>query len=279
MSEVVYQGDVLPPRFSNRPNRSARALRPAESASSTALAASLADQFGALDLFERLAAIRALISGRIAFTTSFGLEDQDIAHAIFSQALAIDVATLDTGRLFPETYDAWAETERRYATRIRAFTPEHRSVEGLVARQGINGMRSSVAARLDCCAVRKVAPLARILDGSTAWITGIRAEQSADRARLSPASFDKQRQLIKVNPLFDWTRERTLDFVRTHEVPYNRLHDRGFLSIGCAPCTRAVAPGEPERAGRWWWEQTQTKECGLHIADDGRAKRGTPPQL
>ena len=107
----------------------------------------------------------------------------------------------------------------------------------------------------------------------------MRANQSLERSTLAPASFDPQRRLIKVNPLFDWTRERTFEFVRAHEVPYNALHDRGFLSIGCAPCTRAVAPGETERAGRWWWEQTQTKECGLHIADDGRAKRGTPPQL
>jgi len=115
--------------------------------------------------------------------------------------------------------------------------------------------------------------LARALDGSAAWITGIRADQSADRARFAPASFDQRRRLIKVNPLFDWTRERTFEFVRTHGVPYNALHDRGFLSIGCAPCTRAVAPGEPERAGRWWWEQADKKECGLHGAADNRAMR------
>jgi phosphoadenosine phosphosulfate reductase len=139
-------------------------------------------------------------------------------------------------------------------------------VEGLIARQGIDGLRSSVAARLACCDIRKVAPLAPALHSAAAWITGIRADQSADRARFSPASFDERRQLIKVNPLFDWTRERTFEFVRTHNVPYNALHDRGFLSIGCAPCTRAVAPGEPERAGRWWWEQAERKECGLHVA-------------
>jgi len=224
------------------------------------------ERFPALDLFERLAAIRSEIPGRVVFTTSFGLEDQAIAHAIFAQALAIDVATLDTGRLFPETYDVWAQTERRYGVHVLAFAPEHRAVETLIAGQGIDGFRSSVEARLDCCTVRKVAPLARALDGSAAWITGLRADQSADRAQLAPALFDEEHGLVKVNPLFDWTRERTREFVRAHDVPCNALHERGFLSIGCAPCTRAVMPGEPERAGRWWWEQSQKKECGLHAA-------------
>lgn len=279
MSDFGFHTAAPPLRFSDRPARSARAPQSAEPASSTTLAASLAEQFSALDLFERVAAIRSLIPGRIVFTTSFGLEAQALAHAIFSQGLAIDAATLDTGRLFPETYDVWAETEQRYGIRIAAFVPEHKSVEALVARQGINGLRSSIAARLDCCAARKVVPLARVLDGSAAWITGMRADQSADRVGIAAASFDQRRQLIKVNPLFDWTRERTFEFVRAHEVPYNVLHDRGYLSIGCAPCTRAVAPGEPERAGRWWWEQAGIKECGLHIADDGHALRASPPQV
>src|SRR5580692_12778720 len=188
------------------------------------LAAKLADEFAGLDLFGRVAAVRSLVSGRIVFTTSFGLEAQALAHAIFSQGLAIDVATLDTGRLFPETYDVWARTERRYGVRVLAFTPEHRAVEAMIARQGIDGFRSSVEARLDCCAVRKVVPLARALDGAAAWITGLRADQSADRAQVLPALFDEERGLIKVNPLFDWTRERTRDFVRVHDVPCNALH-------------------------------------------------------
>ncbi len=218
------------------------------------------------DLFQRLAAIRALIVGRIVFTTSFGLEDQAIAHAILSQRLTMDIVTLDTGRLFPETHEVWAETERRYGTRIAAFAPAESSVGALTARQGFDGMRASLAARLDCCAVRKVVPLAQALEGAAAWITGIRADQSADRARFAPVSFDAQRRLIKANPLFDWSRDRAAEFVRAHQVPYNKLHDRRYLSIGCAPCTRAVAPGEPERAGRWWWEQSDKKECGLHTA-------------
>jgi phosphoadenosine phosphosulfate reductase len=277
MSEVAYVGSAPSAPFLDHPGRGAYA-QPTDPDISPALAMSLAaslvsdlaEQFGAMNLFERVAAIRSFISGRIVFTTSFGLEAQALAHAIFSQSLAIDVATLDTGRLFPETHEVWAETERRYGVRIAAFAPEHRSVERLIARQGIGGFRSSVSARLDCCTIRKVAPFARILAGSSAWITGMRADQSADRARLAAASVDKQRQLIKVNPMFDWTREQVLEFVRTNDVPYNALHNRGFLSIGCAPCTRAVAPGEPERAGRWWWEQAEKKECGLHLADEGR---------
>lgn len=235
-----------------------------DSETATAAAEALAAALPALDLFGRLAAIRAHLPGRIVFTTSFGLEDQAIGHAIFLQNLAIDVATLDTGRLFPETHEVWAETEKRYERRVTAFAPSHASLEALVAQQGIGGFRSSLAARLECCNVRKVAPLDRALAGSVGWITGIRAGQSAGRARVSSAAFDERHRLVKVNPLFDWTREQTADFVQAHEVPYNRLHDRGFLSIGCAPCTRAVAPGEPERAGRWWWEQSGKTECGLH---------------
>ena len=251
--------DERPPQVRDRTNAST----PQDAEVGTVIVR-LAAALPGLDLFERLVAIRAQLPGRIVFTTSFGLEDQAIAHAIFSQSLAIDVATLDTGRLFPETHEVWAETEARYGHRVAAFTPAHDSVEALIAQQGIGGLRSSLTARLECCNVRKVAPLDRALAGSAGWITGIRTDQSSGRARLSAVAFDERRRLIKANPLFDWTREQTLDFVRTHEVPYNRLHDRGFLSIGCAPCTRAVAPGEPERAGRWWWEQSEKKECGLH---------------
>lgn len=266
MLEVAHASTARAEQSRGGANRGVHAAQTVDGEIFAAIAGGFVERFAALDLFERLAAIRSGISGRIVFTTSFGLEDQAIAHTIFAQALAIDVATLDTGRLFPETYDVWAETERRYGVRVLAFTPEYRAVEALIAGQGIDGFRSSVEARLDCCAVRKVAPLARALDGSAAWVTGLRADQSADRARVLPALFDEERRLLKVNPLFDWTRERTREFVRIHDVPCNPLHERGFLSIGCAPCTRAVMAGEPERAGRWWWEQSQKKECGLHVA-------------
>lgn len=268
-----------------RSPRAARLDRPAPEAARIRAAAerresasSLAAEFRPLDLFERVAILRRRLPGRVVFTTGFGLDGQAIAHAIFSQALDIDVVTLDTGRLFPETFDVWAATERRYATRIVAIAPDANDVEALLARQGISGFRDSVGARLECCAIRKVAPLTRALKGADAWIAGIRADQSSSRAHFAAVSFDEQRLLIKAHPLFDWTRDQVLAFVRTHGVPYNALHDRGFASVGCAPCTRAVAPGEPERAGRWWWEQAEHKECGLHLSGDGRfAHPGAAP--
>jgi phosphoadenosine phosphosulfate reductase len=221
------------------------------------------DDCVALDLPQRIAAVRRDVCGRVVFTTSFGIEDQAIAHAIFNQAIAIDVVTLDTGRLFPETYELWARTERRYGRRIHAVYPDRVGVESLVACQGINGFYTSVAARKTCCGVRKIEPLRRALVGAAAWITGLRADQSDERAAISFAAVDPHHRLIKVSPLFDWTRERVLGFISEHGIPYNSLHDQGFVSIGCAPCTRAVRPSEPERAGRWWWEQ-EPKECGLH---------------
>jgi phosphoadenosine phosphosulfate reductase len=216
------------------------------------------------DLLTRLAAVRDLVPGRIVFTTSFGIEDQAITHAIFKQNLEIAVVTLDTGRLFPQTYEVWARTERRYGRRIRALYPDRASVETLVARQGIDGFYESVEARRACCAIRKVEPLRRALATAAAWITGLRSDQSWDRAGVAFASGDPDHRLIKISPLSDWTREQVVSFIRQHGVPCNSLHDEGFVSIGCAPCTRAVAPGESERAGRWWWEQQEKKECGLH---------------
>jgi phosphoadenosine phosphosulfate reductase len=218
-----------------------------------------------LDLFGRLKAARETITGRLVFTTSFGLEDQAIVHGIFAGNLDVDVVTLETGRLFPETHNVWAQTEARYGKRIRAFAPDGASVEKLLAEQGIDGFRNSIAARQACCHVRKVVPLARALAGADGWITGLRVEQSVERSDTQLAEHDRARNLIKVNPLFDWSRQRVVDFVATETIPYNVLHDRGFASIGCAPCTRAVGPDEHERAGRWWWEQQDQKECGLHV--------------
>jgi phosphoadenosine phosphosulfate reductase len=216
------------------------------------------------DLMKRVATIRGLVRGRIVFTTSFGIEDQAIAHAIFVHGLEIDVVTLDTGRLFPQTYEVWAQTERLYGRRIRAFYPDRESIEFLVARQGIDGFYASVEARRACCATRKIEPLRRALAGANAWITGLRLDQSQERTGTSFAAGDAEHRLIKASPLFDWTRDRVVAFVREHNVPYNILHDQGFASIGCAPCTRAIGAGESERAGRWWWERHEKKECGLH---------------
>ncbi|MCF8476279.1 MAG: phosphoadenylyl-sulfate reductase [Pseudolabrys sp.] len=234
----------------------------AETAAEVALR--LSQDAGALDLFGRVKTARAAIAGPLTFTTSFGIEDQAIGHAILSQGLDIDLVTLDTGRLFSETHDVWAATEARYGRRIRAVVPERAGLETLIDDQGANGFRNSVAARQACCHVRKVAPLKVALEGAAGWITGLRADQSEHRAEVPFASVDAARGLIKINPLYDWTRADAAAFTADHNVPVNALHARGFLSIGCAPCTRAIQPGEPERAGRWWWEQSGKTECGLH---------------
>lgn len=226
----------------------------------------LAARLRPLALPARLALIDATVDGRLVFTTSFGLEDQALTHALRMAKSRAEIVTLDTGRLFPETYDVWAETEAAYNFRIRAYAPEREAEERFVAESGINGFRHSVAARQACCGFRKVEPLGRALAGAAGWLTGLRAGQSANRAETPLAEADHARGLIKLNPLADWTREALAELIHQNYVPYNVLHDRGFPSIGCAPCTRAVKVGEPERAGRWWWEQAGKQECGLHVA-------------
>jgi phosphoadenosine phosphosulfate reductase len=230
----------------------------------SASALSLSEAMTGMNLADRLEAACASLPGRTVFTTSFGLEDQALAHVIFSRHLPVTVVTLDTGRLFEETYDVWAATEERYGTRIEAFSPDADALAALIGGHGVNGFRRSIAARIACCHTRKVGPLGRALAGATTWITGLRASQSHDRGQTPLAAFDPERGLVKVNPLADWSRERVIAFLSGNDVPCNKLHDRGFASIGCAPCTRAIAPGEPERAGRWWWEDEAKKECGLH---------------
>lgn len=225
------------------------------------------------DPLTRLESLVAGDPGKIVFTTSFGLEDQALTHVIATAGLPIEIVTLDTGRLFPETYALWAETEAKYARRIRAFYPQADAVSAMVADAGINGFYWSKDARLACCGVRKVEPLARALAGAGAWVTGLRSDQSDGRNVVALAERDEARDLLKVAPLHDWTRERTLAFCEDAGVPINPLHAQGFLSIGCQPCTRAVAADEPERAGRWWWESDDAKECGLHVAADGRLVR------
>ena len=230
-----------------------------------AKAARLAPLLADLSPTERIATLRRNVPGKITFTTAFGLEAQVILHLLDGEDLDIDIVTLDTGRLFPETYDLWAETERRYGRRIRAVEPRHADLEMLIDRQGINGFYESREARGSCCHVRKVEPLNRALAGARAWIAGLRGDQSAHRQGMDVVTVDEGHRLLKLNPLFDWTRQAVLDFAKEHDVPINKLHAKGFVSIGCAPCTRAIAPGEPERAGRWWWEQQDHKECGLHL--------------
>jgi phosphoadenosine phosphosulfate reductase len=238
----------------------------------------LAPRLAPLDLNHRLELVRELIPGRIVFTTSFGVEDQFITHSIFTQGLDIDVATIDTGRLFPETYTLWEETEARYSRRIRTVFPVAAATEALVEEQGINGFYKSLTARKACCHVRKVEPLGRLLDGVSGWVTGLRADQSDARATVEIIAFDPGHRTLKINPLADYSREAIVAATEEFSIPVSKLHAAGYLSIGCAPCTRAIAPGESERAGRWWWEQDDRKECGLHVAEDGTLRRGPAPQ-
>ena len=204
----------------------------------------LATLLAGLPPLERIATLRREIAGRITFTTSFGLEDQAIFHWIARSGLDIDVVTLDTGRLFPETYELWAETENRYGIRVRAVYPRHADLEALVSRQGINGFYQSKETRTACCHVRKVEPLNRALAGAQAWVTGLRGEQSVHRAGMGVLELDPERRLLKLNPLFDWTRDALLAFAKEHSVPTNPLYSKGFASIGCAPCTRPIVQSE-----------------------------------
>lgn len=206
--------------------------------------------------------------GRVALASSLGAEDQVLAHLIGTMRLGIRAFTLDTGRLFPETYDLIAATASRYGVPIRVFSPEAAEVEAMVANHGVNLFRDSVAARKRCCEVRKLRPLRRALDGLDAWVCGLRREQSVTREDVRVVELDAANGLVKINPLHAWTEDDVWRFIRANDVPYNPLHDAGFPSIGCAPCTRAIEPGEDIRAGRWWWESAEHRECGLHAHGD-----------
>lgn len=223
----------------------------------------LLNELKEMDLASALQYISMYFPGEVAFSSALGQEDQAIAHAIFVNHLPIKVFSLDTGRLFQETYALWSETEEKYRHKIEAYFPEARQVEDYVASKGINSFYDSVENRKLCCNIRKVQPLARALKGSKIWITGLRANQSENRQQFQMLEWDETFQVIKFNPVINWGYEEMLDYLHKNEVPYNKLHGQGFISIGCAPCTRAVAPGEDARAGRWWWEQSK-KECGLH---------------
>lgn len=202
---------------------------------------------------------------KIAFSTSLSLEDQIITHIIFSNDLNINVFTLDTGRLFYETYSTLNKTNEFYGKKIRVFFPKNIDVENLVNKKGLFSFYESIENRKECCYIRKVEPLNRALNGMQCWITGIRAEHSESRQQMNQVEWDEQRQIIKFHPLLNWKTEQVKDFIKKNNIPYNPLFDKGFVSIGCQPCTRAVKEGENFRAGRWWWEENSKKECGLHI--------------
>lgn len=221
-------------------------------------------EIAGLEPVEALRTLAAQFPGEIVFSTSFGWEDQVITHMIFSNDLPIKVFTLETGRLFPETYYVWNRTMEIYGKPVHAYYPNHEMVEKMVNTKGPNSFYNSVENRKECCAIRKIEPLKRALAGNKCWVTGIRAEQSANRQFMDNVEWDEVNNIVKYHPIYSWTLDDVKAYIKEHNIPYNSLHDRGFPSIGCMPCTRAVQEGEDFRAGRWWWEDQSKKECGLH---------------
>ncbi len=201
---------------------------------------------------------------RVALSSSLGAEDQVLTHMILNLKSEARIFTLDTGRLFPETYDLIDRTNKRYKTKIEVFFPNYSKVEEMVNNKGINLFYESIENRKLCCGIRKIEPLQRAFSTMDAWICGLRAAQAVTRQNIELVEWDDNNHLIKVNPLAGWSEQQVWDYIHQHKVPYNPLHDKGFPSIGCLPCTRAIQPGEDVRAGRWWWENPETKECGLH---------------
>lgn len=213
---------------------------------------------------ESLAVLADLFPGEVVFSTSLGYEDQVISDLILKNNTNIGIFTLDTGRLFAETYMTLQKTNNRYDTKIKVYYPQTDAVENMVSTKGPLSFYESIENRKECCFIRKVEPLNRALKGAKIWVTGIRAEQSGNRHDMPRLEWDEAHQLFKFHPILDWTFEQVKHYVKSNGIPYNPLHDKGFVSIGCAPCTRAIQEGEDFRAGRWWWEDESKKECGLH---------------
>jgi phosphoadenosine phosphosulfate reductase len=214
---------------------------------------------------ESLKTFTTLYPGGTIFTTSFGIEDQTLTHMIFNNDIPIDVVTLDTGRLFPETYRVFSDTIIKYQKKVEVLFPDHAETELMMTEKGPFSFYESKENRIECCRIRKVEPLNRALEGKKVWISGIRADQSDNRKKMEWLEYDEDKKILKFYPLFNWSYEQVRDFIKQNNVPYNTLHDTGFVSIGCEPCTRAIKPGEDFRAGRWWWENDGPKECGCHI--------------
>lgn len=214
---------------------------------------------------ERLGALR----GRegVVLSTSFSAEDQALTHVLVQEKILARIFTLDTGRLHEETHKTHADTIAHYGVTIATYAPEAAAIEHYVAAHGINGFYNSIEQRKGCCGIRKVEPLNRALKDAQIWISGLRREHSDNRSTLKAYEWDEARQILKLYPLIDVAEDVLWGFIRTHHIPYNSLHDKGFPSIGCAPCTRAIRAGEQPRAGRWWWEETRHNECGLHMVD------------
>lgn len=212
---------------------------------------------------EALTLVSSLFVDGLLFSSSLGQEDQVLTDMIFKNNLPVKIFTIDTGRLFNEAYELHDRVLARYKKPVDVYFPNAVDVETFVNEKGMNSFYESVENRKECCHIRKVIPLNRALAGAKVWITGLRADQSANRQQMPVIEWMESKQLYKFNPLINWSYEEVLNYLKEYNVPYNPLHDKGFISIGCAPCTRAIEPGEDARAGRWWWEASQ-KECGLH---------------
>lgn len=227
-------------------------------------ASELNTRYKELSTEEFLIALSSEFAGKIKFATSLGAEDQVITHMLAAGKIPIEIFTLDTGRMFYESYELIDKVQSRYGINIKIVFPDAGEVEKMVNEKGINLFYHSIENRKQCCGIRKIKPLRKALQGMSAWITGLRREQSPTRTDLQRVEWDAGNQLIKANPLLNWTENEVWEYIKKHKIPYNTLHDKGFPSIGCQPCTRAVLPGEDIRSGRWWWENPETKECGLH---------------
>jgi len=217
-----------------------------------------------IEPLELITQLAQLTGEKVTFSTSLSAEDQIITHMIFSLNVDIEIFTLDTGRMFPETYQTLQKTVEKYQKGIKVYFPDANEVERLMTEKGAYSFYDSVENRKQCCEIRKVKPLKRALNGKTIWITGIRSEHSQNRTEMQKIEWDAANNITKIHPLLDWSNDEVWTYIKANNVPYNSLHDKGFISIGCQPCTRAVKEGEDFRAGRWWWEDTSKKECGLH---------------
>lgn len=225
----------------------------------------LKDQLVGKSIENQLWELVDLFPDRVVFTTSFGIEDQVISHFIFANNIPVEVVTLDTGRLFKETYSVFNKTIEKYQKKIKVYFPDRRAVEKMMTQKGPFSFYYSKENRIECCRVRKVAQLNRVMADKLCWISGIRATQSENRSQMNQLEYDEGRELFKFYPLFEWSLDEVESYIKVNNVPYNVLHDKGYISIGCEPCTRPVVEGEDYRSGRWWWETDGKKECGFHI--------------
>ncbi|QCX53563.1 phosphoadenylyl-sulfate reductase [Elizabethkingia sp. JS20170427COW] len=216
-----------------------------------------------LSVSEVLDILETYFKEKIILSTSFSYEDQVISY--FLKNRDIDIFTLDTGRLFEETYQTWTLTQAFLKKKIKAYYPDAEKIQEFVTDKGPDSFYQSVELRKKCCHIRKVEPLAKAIKGYSVWITGIRAEHSPNREHIQMLEWDETHQIIKIHPLLHWSQQQVLDCIQKNHIPYNPLHKKGYVSIGCAPCTRPIQEGEDFRAGRWWWEDPNKKECGLHV--------------